>query len=252
MNLLVRLFGFQGTLIAGDTLVWDRWRWLQPRLRGKKGTLLDIGCGSGAFTIGAARLGYCALGLSWDERNQRVAAERALLCGASGARFEVFDVRQLGDRADLKQQIDVAVCLENIEHILNDQKLISDIASCLRPGGRLLLTTPYKGYRAIGPNPDDGPFSTKEDGGHVRRGYQESDLRMLCKTAGLQVDNVSFCSGFLSQKITYLLRVLSRTHYIVAWIATLPLRLLPMVDPAVTSLLRWPNYSICVEAHKQQ
>ena len=35
--------------------------------------LIDIGCGSGAFSIGAALRGYNSLGLSWDERNQQVA-----------------------------------------------------------------------------------------------------------------------------------------------------------------------------------
>ena len=34
MNWLVRALGFPATLIHGDTLVWDRWRWLKPRLKG--------------------------------------------------------------------------------------------------------------------------------------------------------------------------------------------------------------------------
>ena len=88
MNQLVKILGFPATLIHGDTLVWDRWRLLQPRLREHRGCLLDVGCGSGAFTIGAARMGYDALGLSWDERNQRVAQERAAIVKAGG-RFDV-------------------------------------------------------------------------------------------------------------------------------------------------------------------
>jgi hypothetical protein len=39
-----------------------------------------------------ARLGYEGLGLSWNERNQRVAAQRAAICGtASLVKFEIQD-----------------------------------------------------------------------------------------------------------------------------------------------------------------
>ena len=76
-SLLVRIIGFPATLLHGDTLVLDRWLWLKDRLPNTKNgdTLLDIGCGTGAFSVGAALRGYESLGLSWDERNQRVAGE---------------------------------------------------------------------------------------------------------------------------------------------------------------------------------
>jgi SAM-dependent methyltransferase len=250
VNQLVKVLGFPATLIHGDTLVWDRWRWLKPRLREHGGRLLDLGCGSGAFTIGAARMGYDALGLSWDERNQRVAQERAAIAKTGQCRFDVCDVRQLDSRPDLLSGFDVVVCLETIEHILDDQKLICDIAACLRSMGTLLLTTPYKKFHAIGPQPDDGPLSIIEDGGHVRRGYLDSDLRTLCARAGLEVDDISYCSGFLSQKITYLFRIGSKVNRILGWGAILPLRVLPLLDPALSRLLRWPDYSICLRAHK--
>src|SRR5262245_58070163 len=83
-SLLVKIAGFPATMIHGDTLMLDRWLWLRQRLpKTRNGdTLIDVGCGTGAFSIGAALRGYECLGLSWDERNQRVAGERARLCGA--------------------------------------------------------------------------------------------------------------------------------------------------------------------------
>ena len=251
-SILVRAFGFPATLIHGDTLVLDRWRWLRPRLpRTANGErLIDIGCGTGAFSIGAARRGYQTLGLSWDERNQRVAAERAALSGAGSARFEVLDVRQLDRREDLIGQYDVAVCCENIEHILDDRKLMRDIAGCLKPGGRLLLTTPYLLYRPMSAG-DMGPFQPIEDGNHVRRGYSASMLEELCDHAGLVAERVSYCSGLLSQKITSVERGLARVQPVVAWAATLPLRIVPIwFDAIVTRVTGWPSYSICLEAYK--
>ncbi|NEO43485.1 MAG: hypothetical protein F6K55_04865 [Moorea sp. SIO4A3] len=111
-SLLVKIIGFPATLIHGDTLVLDRWLYLKERLpqtaNGEK--LIDIGCGTGGFTIGAALRGYEALGLSWDKRNQAVAAERAQLCKATLASFDVLDVRHLDTRHDLIGKFDVAIC----------------------------------------------------------------------------------------------------------------------------------------------
>jgi SAM-dependent methyltransferase len=248
-----KLFGVVGTLITWDTLVLDRWLWIRARLpRTTQAQMLgDVGCGSGAFTIGAALRGYRALGMSFDTRNQRVAAERAAMCGADTAVFEVLDIRQLDSRPDFRDLFDVVFCTEVIEHIAADQKLISDIAACLKPGGRLLLTTPYEHYRSITAG-DEGPFiMDREDGWHVRRGYTEARLQELCQAAGLSVDAFSYCSGILSQKITYILRTLAQVHPLVGWTAILPLRILPLLfDPWLTNRLGWPFYSICVEAHK--
>ena len=250
MNWLVRIVGFPATLIHGDTLVWDRWRWLKPRLRAHGGRLLDVGCGSGAFTIGAARMGYEALGLSWDERNQHIAKQRAAIVKAKLANFDVCDVRHLDSRPDLLSEFDVVICLETIEHILKDQKLMTDMAACLKPGGILMLTTPNKNCPAIGPQHDDGPLSTVEDGGHVRRGYLDSNLRNLCEGAGLEVDEISHCSGYLSQKVTYLLRITSKVNRIAGWAAVMPLRILPIFDSFMGRLSQWPGYSICLQAHR--
>ncbi len=250
---LVRMFGFPATLIHGDTLVLDRWLWLKQHLppipSGSKG-VLDIGCGSGAFTIGAARQGYKALGLSWDERNQNVARQRASICKAALAEFEVLDVRHLDQRLDLVRGFEIAVCCETIEHILNDQKLMVDISRCLKSGGILLLTTPNFNYRPI-TRSDGGPFSHVEDGGHVRRGYTPDDLKHLCASAGLRVSHIGYCSGLVSQKITALMRTASRIHPLLGWSIVLPLRgLPPLLDPWISGIVRWPGYSITLVATK--
>ena len=251
-TLLVKLLGSPATLIHGDAGVPDRWLWLRRRLpRTSNGDkAIDIGCGSGAFSIGAALRGYNVLGLSWSERNQVVASDRARMCKARSASFEVLDVRHLNRRHDLLSQYDVAICCETIEHIFDDKKLVCDIAACLRPGGRLLLTTPYHYYRPITAG-DQGPFSTVEDGGHVRRGYSAVMLEELCDLAGLVVEEISYCTGVVSQRLIRLQRQLSTVHPLFAWAVVFPLRILPPVlDGLLTSLLRQPRFSICIEAYK--
>jgi 2-polyprenyl-3-methyl-5-hydroxy-6-metoxy-1,4-benzoquinol methylase len=249
---LVKLIGFPATLVHGDPLVLDRWFWLKARLpKTRNGErLLDVGCGTGAFSIGAALRGYRALGLSWDERNQLVARERATYCKASSAQFEVLDIRELDRRADLVGIFDVVICLETIEHVMDDLKLIGAMANCMKPGGRLLLTTPYLLYTAISPG-EMGPFSTVEDGSHVRRGYSGAMLEELCEHSGLKVERISYCSGYASQKVAAAIRRLSPMNALLAWALTLPFRVLPpLLDPIITVLLGWPYFSICLEAYK--
>jgi len=249
---LVKLFGFPATLVHGDPLVLDRWFWLKARLPKTRNDehLLYVVCGTGACSIGAALRGYRALGLSWDERNQSVAKERATYCKASSAQFEVLDIRELDRRADLVGSFDVVICLETIEHVMEDLKLTRTMARCMKPGGRLLLTTPYLLYHAISAG-DMGPFSAVEDGWHVRRGYSKVMLEELCEHSGLKVERVSYCSGYVSQKVAAVMRRLSAINVVLAWAFILPLRVLPpLLDPIITVLLGWPHYSICVEAYK--
>ena len=170
-NLLIKILGPLAPLIHSDTATMDRWLCVRRRLpftrNGEK--LLDVGCGTGAFSINADRRGYTCLG-TWDESDTAVAKERARICEADKTSFRVVDVRHLDQQADLVGRFDVVLCCENIEHILDDRKLMTDMFAVLKPGGRLVLTSPWYDYDPV-TAPDAGPFLTKETGWHVRRGY---------------------------------------------------------------------------------
>ena len=250
--MLLRIFGHGLTLIFGDTLVLDRWRWLKrylPRTAGQE-LLIDVGCGSGAFTLGAAKLGYRALGLSWDERNNAEAKLRAKVLHLDhNASFDVLDVRRLDQLETNRGEYSFVVNCENIEHIVDDSKLIKDAYDLLVPGGRLLLTTPNYYFKALDRG-DDGPYEPIEDGRHVRRGYSRIELIELLEFHGFLVETVEYCSGYFSQKITSLLRALSRVSGPIAWVIALPLRVLPGVFDRPRATGNPPGFSICVVALK--
>jgi SAM-dependent methyltransferase len=251
-SLLVRMFGFPATLIHGDTLVLDRWLWLRRRLpiTANSEKLLDVGCGTGAFTIGAAKRGYVAIGLTWDLEDHSEARKRASICGAPSATFRLCDVRELNMMNEYKNEFDVVICMENIEHILDDARLVKSMATCLKPGGRLLLTTPSYYYRAITAQ-DNGPFKALEDGGHVRRGYTRGMLLELLKCADLECEDISYCSGLASQKVTQLMRRATRVNMLFGWMLVAPLRVfVPVVDALFWRWSRTPPFCICLEAYK--
>ncbi|MEC7760329.1 MAG: class I SAM-dependent methyltransferase [Pseudomonadota bacterium] len=249
---LVRTFGFPTLLTFGDTLVYDRWRWITRRLpKTRNGeSVLDVGCGTGAFTIGAALRGYVSHGMSWDEDNHAKAVERAELCAADTASFEIGDARKLDTFDGFKDAYDAVLCLEVAEHILDDRKLFQDIAACLKPGGRLLFTTPNYLYRAISPE-GRGPWSPVENGYHVRRGCTESMLKELADSAGLACEEIGQCSGFWSQKATWLWRQLQALGPSVAYAVALPIRpIAVLLDTVTLSHLWWPGFSITLVAQK--
>lgn len=249
---LTRILGATAGLIQGDTAVLDRWLWLKQRLpetnNGER--LLDVGCGTGAFTICAAKRGYHATGLTWNESDQQTAKMRTQIIRESRARFEVCDVRELDQRLDFLNSFDVAICCENIEHILDDKRLIRAIYGTLKPGGRFLLTTPNYYFRYV-TRSDMGPYSTIEDGGHVRRGYTRGSIAEIFDKTGFFVEEISYCSGFLSEKISALLRQFQGRNFLFGWALTLPLRLIvPPIDRLLAKLMTYPPASICVEAYK--
>ena len=233
-------------------MVWDRWRWLSRRVRKSRADeyLLDVGCGSGAFTIGMAKRGYQSLGLSWDEANQRIAESRARAAGASKANFDICDVRLLAERQDLFNCFDIIICSENIEHIVDDLALMKAMAHCLKPGGRLLISTPYI-PRWPWSSQDYGPFPKIEDGRHVRRGYNRVMLTELCNHAGLLVEEISFISGPISQVFTMIMNRVGEVSPLLGWLMVLPFRIFPpLLDSILTKLFLITPFSIAIEAIK--
>ncbi len=258
-DMLLRLIGWQATLLHGDMLVADRWRWLKPRLpitAGMGERVLDAGCGSGAFTMGAARRGYEAVGLSWDKENQTKALHRAEILRLKNVTFPIGDLRALDQRHDFVGAFDIVLNFENIEHILDDRKLMIDLARCLKPGGRLCMSTPNYYYAAMSRPGEEGPFSVVEDGGHVRRGYTPAMLRELCDIAGLEIEEIGYVSHYFSQITAIAFRTLVlRLGVRLGWALAIPLRALP---PLLDGWLgKWigriagrPGYSITLVAYK--
>lgn len=245
-NTLVKLLGWRATVLQGDPSVTDRWRWLERHLRPGPLRTLDAGCGTGAYTLHAARVGNRAVGVSFDPAQIRRARDRAEILGIKDVEFRTGDLRRLDvDAADLGL-FDQVIVFETIEHILDDQKLIDDLAGLMKPGGTLLLTAPYTHHKPLWGE----SLSETEDGGHVRWGYTHDDLRKMFTTAGLEVTAAEFISGFVSQKLASLQFGLTRVHTHGAWGVTFPLRVFHRLDGPLTRWTGYPHLSVGVVGRK--
>lgn len=246
-NVLLRLFGWKAALFLSDPLVYDRWRWIRRHLTRGSLRTLDAGCSRGHFTLYCAKLGNQAVGISLEDENNKIAAYRAQLLNLSGVKFITADLRSLRELAPLLGVFDQILCLEVIEHIIDDRAFVTNLAALLRPGGKLLVSAPFKHYVPL----VGDRLSVREDGGHVRWGYTHDELRQLLEAANLQVVAEEFVSGFVSQQICNIQRILTKLDGRLAWVLTAPLRILVAIDRPLTKLLGYPYLSVGVVATKR-
>lgn len=107
----------------------------------RRGKVLDVGACESPLALMLASLGYQVTALDlrsypFDHPNLQV---------------KVADIT----RWRSADQYDVIICLSTLEHILADSRAMANIWASLRPGGKLLLTTPaavtpatYPGWRS--------------------------------------------------------------------------------------------------------
>lgn len=113
----------------GAVEILDSWR-IRPGQR-----LLDIGCGAGQTAIPAARLGHHVVGIDIAENLIGHARQRAWAEGLD-ARFDVGDAEELPyeDRS-----FDVVVSMIGAMFAPRPDRVVSEIARVLRPGGKLYM-----------------------------------------------------------------------------------------------------------------
>jgi SAM-dependent methyltransferase len=104
-----------------------------PRIQG---TLLDNGCGVGMYVQHLQASGGRVLGLEYEyERLLQARQHSELLACAAG--------ENLPYPAD---SFDLVLSHEVLEHVADDRQALLEIVRCLKPGGRLVLFVPNRGY----------------------------------------------------------------------------------------------------------
>ncbi len=155
----------------------------------KPGTrVIDVGCGNG-FTAGQFFAKGCEV-VGIDLSHTGVTLARAAY---PGARFEVMaaDDQLLINLGG--EPFDLAVSTEVIEHLYDPRAFIRGCKATLKPGGRLILSTPYHGYlknlliSALGKW--DRHANPLWDGGHIKL-WSRNTLTQLLVESGFS--NVRF------------------------------------------------------------
>ena len=133
-------------------------------LSGRK--LLDIGCGNGAVCASLAQRGAQVVGIDLSATGVALARER--YPELEWAVMSAYDDLRSG----LRREFDLVVGLEVIEHLFDPRLFLHRVFQVLRPGGLLVLSTPYHGYLknvalALAGRLD-AHFTVLWDGGHIK------------------------------------------------------------------------------------
>ena len=140
-------------------------------------TVLDVGCGTGFVTSALERAGMRAVGIDMHEVGLRFARPRMrgpLLCATATT-------------LPFKDQFDVAMLCDVIEHCPDDVVVLRDTGRAIRPGGSVVVTVPA--HQALWTSVDD-------ISGHKRR-YDAAMLRAAIERAGLHVRLVRYFNALL-------------------------------------------------------
>lgn len=143
-------------------------------------TVLDAGCGNGALVGYLAAFGYQATGVDVSTSGIEIARTHF-----PASRFEIatFDATPPG-------QFDAVCSTEVIEHLYSPHLLASYSFAALKPGGTLIISTPYHGYfknlaiAALGKW--DSHHTALWHGGHIKF-WSRSTLTNLLEDAGFRV-----------------------------------------------------------------
>jgi SAM-dependent methyltransferase len=102
--------------------------------------VLDLGCGNGAFTGLLSEHGYAVEGIDGSGSGLQLATQ--------SYPHIAFHQQDLSAELPLRfrERFDAVVSVEVIEHLLLPRLLIDNAWRALKPGGLLILTTPYHGY----------------------------------------------------------------------------------------------------------
>jgi len=142
-------------------------------------TILEVGCGDGNFSESLAHAGYTMFGIDLSKGGIQKAMDRKLPNASFAVASAYNDYRLIFSN---QRAFDAIVSVEVIEHLYDPREFVRRVHEALRPGGTVIITTPYWGYwinivRAIS-NRMDKNLSALWDGGHIKH-FSYQTLRCL-------------------------------------------------------------------------
>jgi 2-polyprenyl-3-methyl-5-hydroxy-6-metoxy-1,4-benzoquinol methylase len=159
----------------------------------RKLRILDLGCGNGSLSHAITEHGCEVVGV--DTSAPGIAISRQSFPECEFIQADIYDLPDI----DLLHSFDVVLAIEVIEHLLYPKELAKAAQKCLKPGGTLILSTPYHGYfknlaLAIS-GKMDGHFTVLWDNGHVKF-FSVATLTKLLETEGYTDIEFKFAGRF--------------------------------------------------------
>ena len=179
--------------------------------------LLDVGAGNGIYALEYADAKKIhAAGI--EGRQERVIRANSIAkeLGLSAKFFQ----KNLETVKLQKNSYDIILCLEVLEHIKKDQRLIKQIASALKVGGYLFITIPKYGKEG------SVEFKTYQPFEHVRNGYSEEYFQEIAQSININIVEIKPYFLFFTKNMVRIQQYIFLKLHPIFNILTFPLLLL--------------------------
>lgn len=125
-----------------DLIIERRHRMVQPFAGGRRGTLLDFGCGTGTQTLLFADEFDHITGVDVDAPALQKFRDAIARRGLSG---RVDALEYDGTTLPLRDaSVDFAISFEVLEHVLDERRALEELQRVLKPGARLAMSVPNR------------------------------------------------------------------------------------------------------------
>lgn len=219
-KLYLKLFGYP------DLASWMRFRLVTKHLKfTSQDKLLDVGSGNGIYANQYANFFQIhALGL--EGRRERVERSRLVTQALSlPARFRMQNLEQARFP---KRKFSKIICIEVLEHIVHDRRLLKKMVKSLKKGGTLMITVPVE---KTGKSNEYENFEKFE---HVRDGYPPEFFAEQAKVYSLRVKLITpYFFFFTKHAVAIQQWIYKHTHPLVNIISYPLLQIVSFFDDVV-------------------
>jgi 2-polyprenyl-3-methyl-5-hydroxy-6-metoxy-1,4-benzoquinol methylase len=158
----------------------------EKQIRGK---ILDIGCGNGSMARTLEASGHEVWGCEWDPAGVEIANR------AKPRRFMRWDLNDPHEKFPWSE-FQAVISSEVIEHLFLPRNLFRLVSRVLKPGGLVIVTTPYHGYLKnlviCLAGKWDRHHDVTHDGGHIKF-FSPRTLGCMMKAEGFQIEGWKGC-----------------------------------------------------------
>jgi SAM-dependent methyltransferase len=125
-------------LLDTGAINWNHRQFLRDQKAMDRGSLLDIGCGTGNFLKAAQAEGWEVAGLDFNAEQVRVARERLGVESVYSLSLDQF-------RHEFPaKQFDAATAFEVLEHVDNPRQFLVDAYGLVKPNGYFAVSLPFR------------------------------------------------------------------------------------------------------------
>ncbi len=151
--------------------------------------IFDAGMGFGQYTYFMAKRFQESEILAVDVKDEQVEDCRKFFskCGYNNVKFEIADLTKI----EYKDRFDFILCVDVMEHIVEDELVFKNFYNALKIGGKVLVNTPSNLGGSDAHDEDDESFIEE----HARIGYSKEDITGKLNRAGLDVSSFDYSYG---------------------------------------------------------